>query len=215
MDPLTLAILGGSLISGGASIFGGLTQRSQANKALDFQKQMFAQTMAANQPFISAGQGAAGTLSGLLRPGGNMSDILQTIPGFRFLQDITQQGVANQATTTGLGGNTLLAGANAANQVAFGAGWQPIVNSLQGLVQSGVGAAGNLGTAATQTGAGGASSLIQGGNAIAGGAMGAANAIGGGLTTSLLLNRLLGQQQGGANYTGQGMYTGSQFPGYA
>ena len=80
-----------------------------------------------------------------------------------------------------------------ANQVALGAGWQPIVNSLQGLIQSGVGAAGNLGTAATATGAGGASSLIQGGNAIAGGAMGAANAVGGGLTTSLLLNRLLGK----------------------
>ena len=50
-----------------------------------------------------------------------MSSILQTIPGFKFLQDITQQGVSNQATTTGLGGNTLLAGANAAGLLERGA----------------------------------------------------------------------------------------------
>ena len=211
---MAAAILGGSALTAGASIFGGLTQKSMANKALALQQQQFAQSQAANQPFISAGQGAAGTLSNLLKPGGNMSDLLQTIPGFKFLQDITQQGVSNQATTTGLGGNTLLAGANAANQVALGAGWQPIVNSLQGLIQSGVGAAGNLTTASTATGAGGANSLIQGGNAIAGGTMGAANAIGGGLTTSVLLNKLL-NPQGGPNYNGQGMYSGTQVPGYA
>lgn len=198
MAGIAAAILGAGALGAGASIFGSMSQSRAANKAIGAQQGMFNTAMGEAQPFINAGQEAAGTLSGLLRPGADMSSILQTIPGFKFLQDITQRGVSNQGTVTGLGGNTLLAGANAGNQIALSAGWQPIVNSLQNLVSTGAGSAGALGGQAVQTGANIGSNLVGIGNAQAAGGIGASNAIGNALTTNALLSALT---------RGNGMYT--------
>ena len=191
MAGIAAAILGAGAIGAGASIFGSMTQANAAKQGIAAEQGMFNTALQQQQPFVTAGAGAANTLSDLLKPGADMSSLLKTIPGFKFLQDITQQGVSNQGTVTGLGGNTLLAGANAGNNIALSAGWLPIVNSLQGLVNSGASAAGNIGQQAVQTGGNIAGSTMNVGNAIAGGVTGAAGNIGNSLTTATLFNKLL------------------------
>ena len=212
MAGIAAAIIGAGALSAGASIFGASkaakAQTSAANQAIAAQTGMFNKAVEEAQPFIDYGKEAGGTLAGLLKPGADMSSILKSIPGFKFLQDITQQGVANQATTTGLSGNTLLQGANAGNNIALSAGWVPIVNALQGLVTTGAGSASALGGQAVQTGKGIGGSLTGIGNAQAGAAMAGANAVGNfgnSVYTAMLLNKLLNQGGGGGNAS-QGMY---------
>ena len=107
---------------------------------------------------------------------------------------------------TGLGGNTLTAGANFATGLAS-QNWGQLIQALQGtagaqqnFVNTGANTAANVGSQAVGTGQGIASSTIGQGNAIAAGTVGAANSIGGSLTTAALLQKL----------TGGGMYGGGQ-----
>lgn len=193
MAGIAAAILGAGALGAGASIFGSMRQTSAAQSAIAAQQGMFNQAAGYAKPFISAGTQAAGTLSNLLKPGADMSSLLQTIPGFKFLQDITQQGVSNQGTVTGLGGNTLLRGAQAGNEIALSAGWNPIVNALQGLTSTGAGSAGALGGQAVQTGQGIGSNLVGIGNAQAAAGVSAGNSIGNSLTTAALFQKLLNQ----------------------
>lgn len=214
MAGIAAAILGAGAIGAGASIFAASKQTKMAQQAIAQQRQMFDIARGEAQPFITAGAGAAGTLSDLLKPGADMSALLENIPGMKFLQQLTQQGISNQATTTGLGGNTLLAGSQAGTQLALSQGWLPIVSALQGLVNTGAGSAAALGGQAVQTGQGVAGSLTGIGNAQAGAATAFGSNIGNALTTASLapiLTKLLAQgQQGGANYTGAGMYNPNQ-----
>lgn len=211
MAGIAAAIIGAGVIGAGASIFAANKQTSAANKAINAQEGMFNTALGKAQPFITAGSEAADTLSGLLRPGADMSSILKNIPGFDFLQKITQQGVSNQGTVTGLGGNTLLQGANAGSQIALSQGWQPIVNVLQDLVNTGAGSAGALGGQAVQTGANIGGNLVGIGNAQGGAATSVGANIGNSLTTAALFNKLL-NPQGGANYAGGGMYNANNDP---
>ncbi len=224
MAGIAAAIIGAGALGAGASVFGALTQKSATNNAISAQQGMFGQALQQfqqakelEQPFITAGTGAAGTLSDLLKPGADMSSILNNIPGMKFLQQLTQQGVSNQGTTTGLGGNTLLAGANAGSQLALSQGWQPIVNALQNLTNTGAGAAGNvqagasaLGGQAVQTGANIGGNIVGGANAIAGGTVGAANSIGSSLTSAALFNKLLNS---GGTSAPTSMFGGAVPPG--
>lgn len=213
MAGIAAAIIGAGALTAGASIYGASkaakSQTQAANQAIAAQQGMFNKAVELNQPFITAGSGAAGTLSNLLKPGADMSSLLKTIPGFKFLQDITQQGVTNQATATGLSGNTLLQGANAGSNIALSAGWVPIVNALQGLVNTGSQSASSLGGQAVQTGGLIGQNLIGAGNAQAGSAMATAGALGNfgnSLATATLLSKLLNNSAGGAGGTTNGMY---------
>lgn len=209
MSAIASAIIGAGALGAGASIFGSLTQANAAGNAISAQESMFNQAQANQQPFIQAGQSVLPTLQSLLTPGPNQTATLSQLPGFQFAQDWGQRGVSNQGTVTGLGGNTLTAGANFATGIAQ-QDWGTLVNQLQGLANTGASAAGAVGNQAVQTGQGIASSTIGQGNAIAGGAVGAANSIGGGLTTAALLSKLTG--------SGNGMYaaaTPSLFGGNA
>lgn len=192
MSFIATAIGVSGAIGAGASIYAANKQTSAANNAITAQTNMFNTAKGEEQPFIDAGSSAAGTLSGLLKPGADMSSILGNIPGMKFLQQLTQEGVSNQGTTTGLGGNTLLAGANAGNQIALG-GWGSIVNALQGLVTTGAGSANALGGQAIQTGGQIGSNLVGIGNAQAGAATSVGSNIGNSLTTAALFSKLLGQ----------------------
>jgi len=208
MAGIATAIIAAGIIGGGASIYAASKQSQAAQNAINAQQGMFNQAQGQftaaeqlQQPFISAGTEAAGTLSSLLKPGADMTSILKNIPGMQFLQQLTQQGVSNQATTTGLSGNTLLAGANAGSNIALSAGWQPIVNSLQGLVNSGVQSAGSvqggaaaLGGQAVQTGANVGQNLVGIGNAQAGAATSVGANLGNSLTSAALFSRLLNNQ---------------------
>lgn len=196
MSFVATAIIGSGVIGAGASIYGSTVQQNSANKAISASQNMFDISRATNAPFVAAGQGAAGTLSDLLKPGGDMTSILKTIPGFDFINQLSQMGVANQGTTTGLGGNTLLAGANAGTNVALSSGWQPIVNALQTLTNSGVSAAGNVTGAATATGGQIGNAAIGAGNAGAAGVISAGTNIGNSLTTSALITKLLNGSTG-------------------
>jgi hypothetical protein len=215
------AILGAGALGAGASIWGANTaanaQTNAANAGIAAQKGMFTQGLGvaqgALQPFISGGTNALSTLQSLLTPGANQTAALSQIPGFQFAQDWGQKGVSAQATTRGLGGNALAAGGQYATglaQQSFGG----IVNSLQGLLSTGAGAAQTLGSSAlgnaTSTGAGIGQLTAGIGNAQAGGAIGTANAIGGlggSAVNATLLSRLL--NGGNAGTLDQALNTGN------
>jgi hypothetical protein len=108
-----------------------------------------------------------------------------------FANDMAQKGVLNQATTTGLGGNSLLAASNAAQQMALFNAWQPTVNSLQSLVNTGAQTAGNLGNQGTQTAQNIGNNLVGIGNAQAGAATSVGANLGNSLTSAALFSKLL------------------------
>lgn len=135
----------------------------------------------AGQGIINRGTGiidpTAKTLSALLTPGANMSAMLAQMPGFQFAQDWGQKAVQNIGTTTGLGGNTLKAGADYATGVAQ-QGYGNIVQQLQALLAGGTNV---LNSGISQQGIGNQLSGI-GGNLIGtgfGAASGSANALAG------------------------------------
>ena len=218
MAGIAAAILGAGVIGAGASIYGASKQAGAAQAGIAAEQQMFGQAQGALSPYYTAGQQALPQLQNLLGAGGpgspSATSALSNTPGFQWLQSMTQQGVSNQGTTTGLGGNTLLAGANAGNQLALGSAWQPTVNALQNLVGTGAGAAGSLAGAATQTGGQIAGSQMNVGNAQAGGIVGAAGQIGNSLTTNALIKSGLLGNQGNAN-TPNSMYGPGWFPSTA
>ena len=191
MAGIAAAILGAGVLGAGSSIFGGIMQSNAANNAINAQQAMFAQAQANEAPFIQAGQKAIPTLQSLITPGPDQTAMLQQTPGYQFAANMAQQGVSNQGTVTGLGGNTLLAGANAATQVALGQSWLPTVNALQQLVQTGAGTAGNLGNQAVQTGANVGQNLVGIGNAQAGAATSVGANLGNSLTSAALFSKLL------------------------
>jgi hypothetical protein len=205
------------ILGAGASVFGGLMQSNAANKGIAAEQQMFGQAQGALSPYYNAGASALPQLQALLGAGGpgspGATDALSNTPGFQWLNKMTQMGVSNQGTTTGLGGNTLLAGANAGNQLALSSAWQPTVNALQGLVGMGSGAAGSLAGAATQTGGQIAGSQMNVGNAQAGGITGAAGQFGNALTTNALIKSGLLGNSSMYGIGQQGLINSGQQPG--
>lgn len=203
--PTAGAIAGAGILGAGANIFGAQTaakaQTNAANAAIQAQLQMFGQAQNALQPYISAGQSALPTLQQLLTPGSNMSAVLSQIPGFTFGQQWGQNAITNQATSRGLSGNALAAGA----QYATGAANQAYGTVLQGLLglsgqgtQAGSALAGN----ATQTGANVGNQLTNTGQAQAAGAIGTTNAIAGAgnsISNLATLNALTGGSLFGGN----------------
>jgi hypothetical protein len=188
---IATAIIGSGVIGAGASIFGSIAQSNAAKNAANLQQQEFNTAQQEQQPFITAGQQALPTLQSLITPGPDQTAKLMQTPGFQFANTLAQQGVSNQGTVTGLGGNTLLAGSNAATQLALGSAWQPTVNSLQALVNTGAGAGGNLGNQAVQTGANVGQNLVGIGNAQAGAATSVGANLGNSLTSAALFSKLL------------------------
>jgi hypothetical protein len=197
----TAAAIGAAGVAGaGANIFGAQTaanaQKTAAQNAIAEQQQMFGQAQNALNPFISAGSSVLPTLMKLLTPGSDQSATLAQTPGFQFAQQYGQKAITNQATSRGLSGNALTAGADYATGSANNT-FQSVVNALLGLSGQGTQAAGALAGNAIQTGAnvGGQNTNI--GQAGAGAAIGTGNAISG-ATSSLsnlaTLNALTGGQ---------------------
>jgi hypothetical protein len=194
MAGIAAAILGAGVLGAGASIFGGIAQSNAASKAIAAQQNMFNIAQQEQQPYIQAGQNALPTLQGLITPGPNENALLAQTPGFQFANQMAQQGVSNQGTVTGLGGNTLLAGANAGTQLALGQAWQPTVNSLLSLIQTGGSVAGNVGNQAVNTGTTVGNTLVGIGNAQAGAATSVGANLGNSLTSAALFSKLINGQ---------------------
>lgn len=212
--PIGAAI--GAAGSIGSALIGSNAATSAANAQVSAQQQALATIQKTIGPILSQGQGivssALGPLTSLLTPGPNMTAALSQIPGFQFAQNWGQQAVQNLGTTTGLGGNTLTAGANYATGLAQ-QGYQGIVRALQSFLNSGLSTETN---AASTLSSGSQAALTNIGNAQAAGTLGSANALTGGisgLSNSALLYGLgskLGLTGGGA---GAGIYgNGSLFP---
>lgn len=212
--------LGGAYLTSQAASKASQQQQATGQEALQEQQSLFNQGQGLVQPFINEGAAAGNTLQGLLTPGANQTSILSQLPGFQFAQDWGQKAVQNIGTTTGLGGNTLAAGANFATgqaQQSFGS----LAQLLQGLTTTGANAAGSAFGNATQTGANLGNTLTGIGNAQAAGTLGSANALAGGLTSAgtsgvnaLLLSKLFGTSNAnapgiGAGAGGPGIYSTS------
>ena len=212
----------GALGSAGLGLFGSLTasqqQQSSLKQALALQQQMFGTVQNAEQPFISGGQGALSTLTGLLTPGPNQTSLLSQLPGFQFAQNWGQQAVQNLGTTTGLGGNVLTSGANFATGLAQ-QGFSGLAGLLQNVVNSGVSAGGVLGNAAGSFGQTEGNTLSGIGQAQAAGTLGATNALSSGIsggtnafTNSLLLSKLFGNASNNPSAsTNPGIYSGTPY----
>jgi hypothetical protein len=206
--------IGSSLIGSNAAQQASGQQVAMQQQALAQQESMFNTAFGAINPVISAGMGllnqgqnivsgVSPTLTSLLTPGTNMTQVLSQLPGFQFAQNWGQQAVQNLGTTTGLGGNVLTAGANYATGLAQ-QGYGTLVSSLQSLLNSGISLAGvgggTAGSAASSLGGTSSnfgntigSTLTGIGQAQASGTLGSANALSAGLTgaTSNTSNALL------------------------
>src|ERR1700761_7582261 len=162
MSWIAAAIGGSALIGAGASIFGAneqsnaVTQAAQlqasaATNAQNLEQGFFNTSQKALQPFIDSGSSVLPTLTGLLtgngQGGAGIQSILNNLPGFQFGQQYGQKAITNQATSRGLSGNALTAGADYATGSANSA-YSGIVQAL--LQQAGLGgsAAGALAGAA-------------------------------------------------------------------
>lgn len=88
-------------------------QHQDAEQALDFQKQQYATSQKNLAPWLQAGQGALGTLSGLMQPGGELSqgwnqqfqaptDVTeQNDPGYKFRLSEGLNALQNSAAARG------------------------------------------------------------------------------------------------------------------
>lgn len=200
-------------------------QQSLYNQGLSTQSGYVGQAQGALNPFISAGQGAAGTLSNLLTPG-NSAAALSQMPGFQFQSQYGTMAAQNAlAAKSGASAGPLAAAISQYNNGLAGTQYFNTVNALQGLTNTGAGAAGTLGNVygsagnaalggSIQAGNSQASTLGNIGNAQATGTLGTANALSGGLngatggiSNSLLLGAL--GNNGGLS-GGNGLYANLQ-----
>lgn len=248
--PTTALIAGGLGAAGslGSALIGSNASQNAASQQVAMQQQALAQQKAlydqglqtqagyvgqaqgALNPFISAGQGAAGTLSNLLTPG-NSAAALAQMPGFQFQSQYGTMAATNALAARGQGASAgpLATAVSQYNNGLAGTQYFNTVGALQNLTNTGAGAAGTLGNifggagnaalgAGINAGNSQASTLGNIGNAQASGTLGSANALSGGLTgaagsasNALLYNQLLGQNGGGGLYSGASYGGGNAF----
>jgi hypothetical protein len=217
--PTSALIAGGLGAAGslGQGLLGFLGSQNATKANLGFQGQALDSLKQYLGPLLAQGQDIAGSALGplkkLLTPGADMTSTLSQMPGFKFAQDWGQQAVKNLGTTTGLGGNTLTAGASYATGLAQ-QGYGNIVSQLQNFLNSGIGLESS---AAGALGGGTAGILGKMGDTAGAGILGQTNALSqglGGMTSNIgnafMLNSLFNKLSLGNK--GGGIY-GSASPG--
>lgn len=218
------AIAGAGALSAGASIYSANTaadaQKKAAEQGINAQQQMFNVTQANLQPFRQAGQASATTLQNLLTGSPQqISQTLSSLPGYQWQLGQGLQSVQNSAAARGLGtsGAALRGAADYVNGLTS-TNFTNYANLLQNNANMGESAAAGVGSAATQTGQGIASSLSGIGNAQAAGSIAAGNAISGlgNSVSGLYLTNALMQNNGGPGlFGGGGGLYGGTAPGGA
>lgn len=222
-------------------------QTNAANSSIAAQQQMFGVAKDELQPFADFGKAGMPAVTAwndssnpnsplnkllalTMGNGTDMNAALESTPGYQSSKDQGMKAVTSGLAARGLagpGGALAKGGANYAEGLA-GTTWQSVVNALtntygagaanlQGIVNTGANAAGNLAGGSIQTGQGISNSLIGAGNAQAGAAIGSANAIGSGansVSSGLLLNKLLGGSSGGIYGTSPGNIGGTGLEGF-
>ena len=170
----------------------------------------------------AAAGGGSSASSGPLGTGAQgIEDFLSQTPGYQFTLDQGKQAITNQMAAQGLGGTS---GAYAKGLAKYVTGladttYQQQLGNYMDLAGMGQNAAVQTGNAGTTAAGNAGASLTNVGSALAGGTVGAANAISGGIgsafggvSNALLMNSLLkggmyGQQPG--NLSANGAYTGA------
>lgn len=225
-DPISGAMLASAIIGGGASIFGSMSaanaQSNAASQATAAEMAMFdkafKQTKEWASPFIDAGKNVLGPLARLTTPGPDQTKALEQTPGYAFNLSQGEKGVTNQATMSGLSGNTLRAGASFASGLASNT-WSDVVNKL--ISQMGIGASTASGASNTlmsnATAVGGqiGNNITGAGNARAGADIAAGNAVGGAtgsVSNALMLNALTGGKLFGGTGSPGAWGSGSPVP---
>jgi hypothetical protein len=181
-------------------------------QALAQQQAMFNEGVSAVNPFVTAGQGAASTLSNLLKPGSSAS-ALASMPGFQFQSQYGTMAAQNAlAGKTGASAGPLAAAISQYNNGLAGTQYFNTVNALQNLTNTGAGSANSILTGAINSGNAQASTLGNIGNAQASGTLGSASALSNGLSgvtgSAANASLLYGAGQSGL-YSGTGGITGS------
>lgn len=201
MSWVAAAIGGSALIGAGTSLYASSRQSDSANQGIDFQKAVFAQNQQNIKPYLEAGNTALGRLDQSYADPGSFS----SSPDYQFGVREGTGALENSAAARGgmLGGNFL----RRATQFGQDYGYNYLTNYRQGLqttanMGASVASAGNAN--ATQ-----AANNIQGGynylgGAQASGAVGATNALTGGVQNYLLYNALNRSSYGGAPAIGAG-----------
>jgi len=220
----------GAAISGlagaGASLYGASKQTSAEQAAIQAQQQLFGVAQNELQPFITGGQNALTAyekaLPGLTAP--FTAATLPSTPGYQFTLNQGLKDTQNSYAAMGLGssGAAEKGAASYTTGLAQSTYNQQLQNYLaQNLqtanllyqpVNTGVQAGGALAGAAVNTGQGISNSLTGIGNAQAGGAVGTANALTGGVNTALqysLLQQLLSRNSFNNATTAGGSFAGN------
>lgn len=213
------AAIGAAALSAGSQAYGASQQAGAASDAQATQLQMFNVLQKNLQPYNQAGQAALGPLQGLLGLGpqgsAGMQQTLSNLPGYQFALNQGLKSTQNAATARGLGNS----GASLKGAASYATGlaqqnYGTYLSQLMGLAGMGESAGAGVGAGAMTAGTNIGNFGIQGANAIAGGATGAANSLGQGAgayswLSSPLFQRLL-------NGNGSSMYasTGNLPPGF-
>jgi len=206
--------IGGALISSSGAQSAANTAAGASQNATNAQLQMFNTTEANTAPERALGAGASGLLANMYGISGvngskggaapNYSAFYKS-PGYQFQLQQGNAAINKQAAAGGglYSSNTL----NAQGNYAQGLASTSYNNYLQSLMQmAGLGNASNATSAgaATATGAGISNSIMSGGNALAAGQIGSANAFGNAITSlgnnPTIANAFGGQGGGNFNF---------------
>lgn len=210
------AILGGALIGADASKSAAQTQAAGADRAAQFQKDMFERTQTNLAPWMQSGQIA---LSDLTARGTGSGDLLQPFsldkfqasPAYQFNLQEGQKAIDKAAAARGgfyqpgtLQDVARFSQGLASNEFQnsfnnYNTNLNNIWERLYKLSGSGQNAAANLGTAAINTGTNVGASITGGANAQAAGTVGQANAVTGALGqgyNAYMMQQLLARNQG-------------------
>lgn len=195
------AVIGGGVLSAGASMFGASSaanaQEDAANKAAQTQLQMYNQTRSDLLPYMDQGRNAFSALGNVMGMGGpgasaNMLAGLRNYPGYQWALEQGNQGLDRTAAAKGL----LLSGGQLKDAMGYNQGmadqlFGTYYNQMAGMAQLGENAAAQTGNAGTSAAQAAGSGYMAAGNAAAGGAMGMANAAQGLIGNSLQAYQML------------------------
>lgn len=192
MDPVTMAMAGGSLLSGllgsSAASKAADQQAQSAQDQLKWNKNVYADQKAMFAPWLQAGQQGQQAYNSLLGLGQAPAGFqgYQQSPGYQFQLD---QGLDAAKSAAAMHGGTM-SGATMQSLNNYGQGvanqdYQTYLNRLQGIGAQGQQAAGMQSGAAQQYGQNGLSAMGSMGDARAAGTIGGYNALMGGVNSAI------------------------------
>jgi len=232
MPWIAAAVVGSSLIGANAAGKAASTQADASRYAADIQQKMFETQNEQQKPYREAGYSALSDIGGMkpyLTQQFTPADFAAGIdPGYAFRQQQGQEATNRMANTGGglIGGNALQGLQNYSQGLAsqeygnafnrFQTQRSNIYNTLASIAGLGQTSLGQTTAAGTQAAGNIGTNIANAGAAQAGGIVGSANALAGGLTgagQNYMLSQILGNRGGGVNYSlGGSGYTPSGQP---